>query len=44
MNPKLWAQDKVLLTVGKNLTLFQSVGWAVVGLAFALGIGVPVLW
>jgi hypothetical protein len=36
--------DKVLLTGRKNLTLFQSVGLAVVGLAFALGIGVLVLW
>jgi hypothetical protein len=35
--------DKVLLTGGKNPTLFQSVGLAVVGLCFALGIGVPIL-
>jgi len=33
----------VLLIGGKNLTLFQSVGLAVVGLGFALGIGVPLL-
>jgi hypothetical protein len=35
--------DKVLLTGGKNLTLFQSVGLAVIGVGFALGIGVPLL-
>jgi len=35
--------DKVLLIGGKTLTLFQSVGLAVVGLCFALGIGVPII-
>jgi hypothetical protein len=35
--------DKVLLTGGKNLTLFQSVGLVVIGLGVALGAGVPIL-
>jgi len=34
--------DKVLLTGGKNLTLFQSVALAVTGLAIAVGVGVPI--
>jgi hypothetical protein len=35
--------DKVLLTGGKNLTLFQSVGLVVIGLGVALGAGVPII-
>jgi hypothetical protein len=35
--------DKVLLTGGKNLTLFQSVALVVTGLGVALGAGVPIL-
>jgi hypothetical protein len=35
--------DKVLLTGGRNLTLFQSVGLVVIGLGVALGAGVPIL-
>jgi len=35
--------DRVFLIGGKNLTPFQSVGLAVVGLCFALGVGVPLL-
>jgi hypothetical protein len=35
--------DKVLLTGGKNLTLFQSVGLVMIGFGVALGIGVPIL-
>jgi uncharacterized membrane protein len=39
----LGSVDRVLLTGGKNLTMFQSVGIAVVGLCIALGVGVPIL-
>jgi hypothetical protein len=35
--------DRVLLTGGKNLTLFQSVALVVTGLGVALGAGVPIL-
>jgi hypothetical protein len=34
---------RVLLTGGKNLTMFQSVGLAIFGVCVALGVGVPAL-
>ena len=35
--------DKVLLTGGKNLTLFQSVALVITALAVAFGVGVPIV-
>jgi hypothetical protein len=35
--------DKVLLTGGKNLTLFQSIALIITGFGVALGAGVPII-
>ena len=35
--------DRVVLTGGPNLTLFQCIGLVVIGLCVALGVGVPLI-